>query len=148
LFTPRKFEVSEFWPGDFFALFEQAGIPRRVPPPFLPDTASELASRAGQKPIIVSPNSKEILLVLKKTIPLRAKADADVREFSGSPAGNSLAKPHRIRFSSGPQPPAITNSPRWTITAAPVRIASLCDEKPGSDFVSYVEGNQPPHSEA
>ena len=33
------------------------------------------------KPIIVSPNSKEIFLVSKKTIPLRAKADADVREI-------------------------------------------------------------------
>jgi penicillin-binding protein 1C len=76
-----KREVYEFWPGDFLALFEQAGIPRRVPPPFLPDTSSELASRAGQKPIIVSPNSKEILLVSKRTIPLRAKADADVREI-------------------------------------------------------------------
>ncbi len=76
-----KREVYEFWPGDFLTLFEQAGIPRRVPPPFLPDTGSELASRAGQKPIIVSPNSKEILLVSRKTIPLRAKADADVREI-------------------------------------------------------------------
>src|SRR6476646_10789999 len=76
-----KREVYEFWPGDFLTLFEQAGIPRRVPPPFLPDTGSELASRVGQKPVIVSPNSKEILLVSKKTIPLRAKADADVREI-------------------------------------------------------------------
>ena len=47
----------------------------------MPDTGSELVSRAGQKPIIVSPNSKEILLVSKKTIPLRAKTDADVREI-------------------------------------------------------------------
>jgi penicillin-binding protein 1C len=76
-----KREVYEFWPGDFLTLFEQAGIPRRVPPPFVPDTGTELASRVGQKPIIVSPNSKEILLVSKKTIPLRAKADADVREI-------------------------------------------------------------------
>ncbi|HEX3420850.1 MAG TPA: penicillin-binding protein 1C [Candidatus Udaeobacter sp.] len=76
-----KREVYEFWPGDFLTLFEQAGIPRRIPPPFLPNTSSEVASRAGQTPIIVSPNSKEILLVSKKTIPLRAKADADVREI-------------------------------------------------------------------
>jgi len=76
-----KREVYEFWPGDFLTLFEQAGIPRRVPPPFLPDTGSEVASRVGQKPIIVSPNNKEILLASKKTIPLRAKADADVREI-------------------------------------------------------------------
>ena len=76
-----KREVYEFWPGEFLTLFEQAGIPRRVPPPFLPDVGSELAGRVGQKPIIVSPNSKEIILVSKKTIPLRAKTDADVREI-------------------------------------------------------------------
>jgi penicillin-binding protein 1C len=93
-----KREVYEFWPGDFLTLFEQAGISRRVPPPFLPDIGSELASRAGQKPIIVSPNSKEILLVSKKTIPLRAKADADVHEifwfagkqFVGKAASNKV----------------------------------------------------------
>jgi penicillin-binding protein 1C len=93
-----KREVYEFWPGDFLTLFEQAGISRRVPPPFLPDIGSELASRAGQKPIIVSPNSKEILLVSKKTIPLRAKADADVHEifwfagkqFVGKAASNQV----------------------------------------------------------
>ena len=93
-------EVYEFWPGDFLTLFEQAGIPRRVPPPFLPDTGSELASRAGQKPIIVSPNSKEILLASKKIIPLRAKADADVREifwfagkqFVGKAAPNQIVE--------------------------------------------------------
>jgi penicillin-binding protein 1C len=73
--------VYEFWPGDLLTLFEKAGIPRKVPPPFLPDTPSEMASRTGQEPIIVSPHSREILLVSKKTIPLRAKADADVREI-------------------------------------------------------------------
>lgn len=93
-----KREVYEFWPGDFLSLFEQAGIPRRVPPPFLPDTGSELASRSGQKPVIVSPNGKEALLVSNKTIPLRAKTDADVREvfwfagkqFVGKAAPNQL----------------------------------------------------------
>jgi penicillin-binding protein 1C len=93
-----KREVYEFWPGDLLTLFEQAGIPRRVPPPFLPDTGSELASRSGQKPIILSPNSKEILLVSNKTVPLRAKADADVREvfwfagkqFVGKAAPNQI----------------------------------------------------------
>jgi penicillin-binding protein 1C len=95
---PLKREVYEFWPGEFLTLFEQAGIPRRVPPPFVPDIGSELASRVGQKPIIVSPNSKEILLVSKKTIPLRAKTDADVREifwfagkqFVGKTASNQV----------------------------------------------------------
>src|SRR5438552_1685249 len=74
-------EVYEFWPGEFLTLFEQAGIPRRVPPPFLPDNGSELASRSGQKPVIVSPSKKEIVLASTKRIPLRAKAEGDVREI-------------------------------------------------------------------
>ena len=93
-----KREVYEFWPGDFLALFEQAGIPRKVPPPFLPETGSELASRAGQKPIIISPSGQEILLASKKTVPLRAKADADVhqifwfagKQFVGKTAPNQV----------------------------------------------------------
>ena len=74
-------EVYEFWPSEFLTLFERAGVPRRVPPPFLRDTGSEMASRAGQKPIILSPSNKEILLASAKTIPLRAKTDGDVREI-------------------------------------------------------------------
>ena len=74
-------EVYEFWPGEFLTLFEQAGIPRRVPPPFLPDKGSELTSRSGQKPVIVSPSKKEIVLASAKTIPLRAKAEGDVRDL-------------------------------------------------------------------
>lgn len=42
---------------------------------------SEMASRAGQKPVIVTPSNKEIFLASVKTIPLRAKVDGDVREF-------------------------------------------------------------------
>src|SRR5262249_49571719 len=72
-------EVYEFWPGEFLTLFEQAGIPRRVPPPFLPNNPSGLARRARPKPVIVSP-TKEILLASTKTIPLRAKTQRDVRE--------------------------------------------------------------------
>jgi penicillin-binding protein 1C len=110
-----KREVYEFWPGDFLTLFEQAGIPRRVPPPFLPDTGSEVASRAGQKPIIVSPNSKEILLVSKKTIPLRAKADADVREifwFAGKQFVGKAA-PNQVL--------------EWTATAGDYEVTALDD---------------------
>jgi membrane carboxypeptidase/penicillin-binding protein PbpC len=65
----------------FFRVVRASRNSTQSPGPFLPETGSELASRAGQKPIIVSPNSKEILFVSTKTIPLRAKADADVREI-------------------------------------------------------------------
>ncbi|HKS03722.1 MAG TPA: penicillin-binding protein 1C [Chthoniobacterales bacterium] len=98
-----KHEVYEFWPGDLLTLFEQAGIPRRVPPPFLPDTGSEVASRTGQKPIIISPNVKEILLVSKKTVPLRAKTDADVRQifwFAGKQFVGKTAPDHVLEWAA------------------------------------------------
>ena len=99
---PVKREVYEFWPTEFLTIFEQAGIPRRVPPPFLPNNGSELTRRAGQKPVIVSPNSNEIVLASAKTIPLRAKTDADVREifwfagkqFVGKAAPNQVVEWH------------------------------------------------------
>jgi penicillin-binding protein 1C len=78
---PVKREVYEFWPTEFLTIFDQAGIPRRVPPPFLPNNGSELVSRTGQKPLIVSPSAKEILLASAKTVPLRAKTESDVREI-------------------------------------------------------------------
>src|SRR5215831_5333613 len=74
-------KVYEFWPTEFLTLFEQAGVPRRVPPPFLPNNGNEVAGRAGQKPVIVSPSSKEIVLASAKTVPLRAKTDCGVREI-------------------------------------------------------------------
>jgi len=110
-----KREVYEFWPGDFLTLFEQAGIPRRVPPPFLPESGSEVVSRVGQNPIIVSPNSKEILLGSKKTIPLRAKADVDVREifwFAGKQFVGKAA-PNQVL--------------EWTATAGDYEVTALDD---------------------
>jgi penicillin-binding protein 1C len=75
-----KREVYEFWTGEFLTLFEQAGVPRKIPPPFLPDTGSELAGRTGHSPRIISPANKEIMIASAKTVPLRAKVDADVHE--------------------------------------------------------------------
>jgi penicillin-binding protein 1C len=108
-------EVYEFWPGEFLTLFEQAGIPRRVPPPFLPNNGSDLASRSGQKPVIVSPSKKEIVLASTKRIPLRAKAEGDVREifwfagkqFVGKAAPNQVVE--------------------WTATAGDYEITALDD---------------------
>jgi len=75
-----KREVYEFWPGEFLRLFEQAGVPRKIPPPFFPGSGSELAGRTGHRPRIISPANKEIVVASAKTVPLRAKVDADVRE--------------------------------------------------------------------
>ena len=76
-----KREVYEFWPGDILKLFEQAGVPRKTPPPFLPGTGSELTGRTGHQPQIISPANKEILLASAKTIPLRARVDGDVQKI-------------------------------------------------------------------
>jgi len=74
-------ETYEFWPNDLLRLFERAGVARRSPPPFLPGTASEFVARSGNSPRIVSPlPNSEILFAAATAIPLRAKADADVRD--------------------------------------------------------------------
>ena len=76
-----KHEIYEFWPGDLLKLFEQAGVPRKLPPPFLPETGSELAGRTGHSPRIISPAAKEIVLASARTVPLRAKVDGDVQKI-------------------------------------------------------------------
>ncbi len=78
---PLKREVYEFWPGDLLALFEKAGVPRKTPPPFLPNTSADLASRTGRAPQITSLVRNSVLLASANTIPLRAKADADVHQI-------------------------------------------------------------------
>jgi penicillin-binding protein 1C len=75
-------EVYEFWPTEFLSIFRRAGVPRKLPPPFLPGTAAEFVARSGNAPRITSPSSeRDILLTSTNTIPLQAKADADVREI-------------------------------------------------------------------
>ena len=74
-------EVYEFWPGDILKLFEQAGVPRKTAPPFLPEIGSEFAGRTGHSPRIISPAGKEILLASTKSVPLRAKVDSDVQKI-------------------------------------------------------------------
>ncbi|PYL17503.1 MAG: penicillin-binding protein 1C [Verrucomicrobia bacterium] len=75
-------DVYEFWPSDLLRLFERAGVARRLPPPFLPGTESDLASRMGNPPRITSPTGgRDILFASSNAIPLRAKTDADVREI-------------------------------------------------------------------
>jgi penicillin-binding protein 1C len=77
-------DVYEFWPGELLTLFERAGLPRRTPPPFLPDTATEFLARTGNPPCIIVPASggiREILSSASAAIPLRAKVDADVHKI-------------------------------------------------------------------
>ncbi len=79
-------EVYEFWPTELLSIFRRAGVPRKLPPPFLPETDPELAARTGNPPRIIVPADGSAYEVLnsdssrKQGIPLRAKTDADVRE--------------------------------------------------------------------
>ena len=75
-------EVYEFWPTELLSIFRRAGVPRKLPPPFLPGTSPELIARTGNAPRIISPpDAQKILLTSAGTIALRAKTDADVREI-------------------------------------------------------------------
>ena len=75
-------EVYEFWPTELLSIFRRAGVPRKLPPPFLPGTTAEFVARNGNAPRIVSPpDGQKILPTSARAIPLQAKADADVREI-------------------------------------------------------------------
>src|SRR5256714_258955 len=75
-------EVYEFWPTELLSIFRRAGVPRKLPPPFLPGTSPEMIARTGNAPQIISPAERHnILLTSAGTIALRAKTDADVREI-------------------------------------------------------------------
>jgi len=77
-----KREVYEFWPSDLLALFERAGVPRKLPPPFLPSSESELLSRGGHPPKINLPaNEMTVSQNSSNIIPLRAETETGVRKL-------------------------------------------------------------------
>ena len=97
--------VYEMWSSDMLKLFEQAGLPRRVPPPFDPRCETDGAASTGPPPQITSPlrgvvYSLRAKRIGEETITLRATAAAGVREvywfvgksFVGkAPPGGTLA---------------------------------------------------------
>jgi penicillin-binding protein 1C len=79
-----KREVYEFWPSDLLALFERAGVPRKLPPPFAPALEHELLSRGGHPPKINLP-ANEMTISRRPAntpgIPLRAETETGVRKL-------------------------------------------------------------------
>jgi penicillin-binding protein 1C len=75
-------EVYEFWPSDLLKLFEDAGLPRRTPPPFLPGDSVESLSRRGHAPHIVSPKSNVVYSLgvgdATRALSLQAETEPDV----------------------------------------------------------------------
>jgi penicillin-binding protein 1C len=82
--TGTRSEVYEFWPSDLLAIFRQAGIPRRVPPPYEPGCGMDVTASRGAGPRITSPR-EEVVYSLRisdlneERIPLTAITDADTR---------------------------------------------------------------------
>ncbi len=80
-------ELYEFWPSNLLALFEKAGLPRRLPPPFLPEGASvESISRSGKAPRVTSPKSGLVYQLrngdaTNRSLALRADAEPDVAKI-------------------------------------------------------------------
>lgn len=80
--------VYEFWPSDLLAVFREAGIARRLPPPYLPACQQQAVyNTTGVKPAISSPYEHvnyyiraEQTLHQSQEIPLTAITDADVRD--------------------------------------------------------------------
>jgi penicillin-binding protein 1C len=77
-------EVYEFWSSDMLEVFRQAGIPRRVPPPYAPECRIEETAVRGTGPQITSPRrgvtySLRARSLDRERIPLTAVTDADTR---------------------------------------------------------------------
>lgn len=79
-------EVYEFWPSDLLDLFQKAGLPRQLPPPFLPGGSVDEVSRSGRAPAITSPKNDVTYSIragddASRALTLRANTDADVRKI-------------------------------------------------------------------
>lgn len=86
-------DVCEFWPTEMLSIFRRAGLPRKLPPPFLPGTEAEFVARSGNAPRIISPaDGHRILLTSAGTIALQARTDADVREIYWFAGNTFIAK--------------------------------------------------------
>ncbi|MBI4223373.1 MAG: penicillin-binding protein 1C, partial [Deltaproteobacteria bacterium] len=82
--TATQKEVYEFWPSDLLKIFQVAGIPRRIPPPYQKVCPLNVQTDRGLPPKITSPKKNlvyQLRLDSKKetTLSLMAVADADVR---------------------------------------------------------------------
>jgi penicillin-binding protein 1C len=80
------FKVYEFWPSDILKLFQQAGVARRIPPPFSPDCTSNAIQTSGlsqEAPHIRSPQSEVVYSIkpgeTNMTISLMATTDTGVK---------------------------------------------------------------------
>jgi len=84
--VPSTERVYEFWPSDLLQVFERAGLPRTLPPPYAPTCNLELRAGYGSAPEILSPRASQSYTLRsvdheKDRIPLEAISDADVNRL-------------------------------------------------------------------
>ncbi len=81
-----KREIYEFWPADLLRLFRAAGLPRRVPPPFLPGSRPDgITYEEGHAPRIVSPRPGAVYELragdrTRQEVTLQAQTEMDVEQ--------------------------------------------------------------------
>lgn len=98
-----KREVYEFWPSNLLDLFAKAGLPRRLPPPFLPGCGPESVganSIKGKALRIVSPKAGLTYAVRagddeSRSLTLKAEADTDVAQLYWFAGKQFLGISHR-----------------------------------------------------
>lgn len=81
-----RFEIFEFWPSDVLKIFQQAGVPRRMPPPYESDCTIGANVAQGFAPQISSPQNQVVYVVAPDAnqptlIPFTAVVDADVKNL-------------------------------------------------------------------
>ena len=89
--------VREFWPSDLQTIFEQAGLPRIMPPDYPPDEIKFDHKRQGYPPEIVSPMTGTDYVFRqnhpeRNKIMLYANADADTSELLWFNGANFLGR--------------------------------------------------------
>lgn len=115
-----KRDVYEFWPSNLLELFAKAGLPRRLPPPFLPGCGPEsVAANAakGKALQIVSPKAGLVYAVRvgdneSRSLTLKAETDTDVAQLYWF-AGKQFLGTSRRQESLAWRPSA----GRYTVTA-------------------------------
>ncbi len=95
-------DVFEFWPSDMLALFNQAGLPRRVPPSRMPHCAAA-TDDTGTAPRITSPlrgvtYTLRVSQTTEQTVPLQATVDASASEVFWFAGEKYLGKAPRGRI--------------------------------------------------
>ena len=126
--TAKK-EVYEVWPSDLLALFKQAGLPRRSPPPWAKDSVAQ----SGQAPRILSPRSgityNVPLISSHSAIPLQASTDSDARQvywFADSSFLGSSAPQETLSWEATPGSHQITaTDDRGRSVSLPVTVTSV-----------------------